>query len=86
MLVSSLMNLKYGYSENIKLIMWQLIFFFMIYQFGKDYSSNFFFKVFTWILSLVWFLANLVSLYWFVIQYGIKIPIKYKYYLVRLGG
>ena len=26
MLVSSLMNLKYGYSENIKLIMWQLIF------------------------------------------------------------
>lgn len=55
MLVSSLMNLKYGYSENIKLIMWQLIFFFMIYQFGKDYSSNFFFKVFTWILSLVWF-------------------------------
>ena len=42
MLVSSLMNLKYGYSENIKLIMWQLIFFFMIYQFGKDYSSNFF--------------------------------------------
>lgn len=85
MLVSSLMNLKYGYSENIKLIMWQLIFFFMIYQFGKDYSSNFFFKVFTWILSLVWFLANLVSLYWFVIQYGIKIPIKYKYYPVRLG-
>lgn len=44
MLVSSLMNLKYGYSENIKLIMWQLIFFFMIYQFGKDYSSNFFSK------------------------------------------
>ncbi|BDP70567.1 hypothetical protein EfmAA94_17400 [Enterococcus faecium] len=44
-----------------------------------------FFKVFTWILSLVWFLANLVSLYWFVIQYGIKIPIKYKYYPVRLG-
>ncbi|HBT4547425.1 TPA: O-antigen ligase family protein, partial [Enterococcus faecium] len=34
---------------------------------------------------LVWFLANLVSLYWFVIQYGIKIPIKYKYYPVRLG-
>ncbi|MEM5666636.1 hypothetical protein AAHH62_01110 [Enterococcus faecium] len=34
---------------------------------------------------MVWFLANLVSLYWFVIQYGIKIPIKYKYYPVRLG-
>lgn len=78
------MNLKYGYSENIKLIMWQLIFFFMIYQFGKDYSSNFFQSIYLdTFIGMV--LANLVSLYWFVIQYGIKIPIKYKYYPVRLG-
>ncbi|MEX1550317.1 O-antigen ligase family protein [Enterococcus sp. C50] len=85
MLISSLMNLKYGYSQNIKLLMWQSIFFFIVYQFGKDYGTNIFFKVFSWLISSVWFFTNSISLYMFVIQYGIKIPIKYKYYPVRLG-
>ncbi|MBO0483002.1 O-antigen ligase family protein [Candidatus Enterococcus courvalinii] len=85
MLISSLMNLEYGYSQNIKLLMWQAIFFFIVYQFGKDYGANFFFKLFGWLISIVWFINNTISLYMFIIQYGVKIPIQYKYYPVRLG-
>ncbi|MBE9888309.1 O-antigen ligase family protein [Enterococcus durans] len=85
MIISSIMNVKYGYSENIKLLMWQIIFFFIVFQFGKDYGKTFFIKIFSIVLSIVWFINNVASLYMFLIQYGIKIPIQYKYYPVRLG-
>lgn len=83
--VSSIFNLKYGLFENIKLLMWQLIIFFIVYQFGKDYGQNKFTDLYSWILRLSWFIANSVSVSMFVIHYAKKIPIKYKYYPVRLG-
>lgn len=83
--VSSIVNLKYGLFENIKLLMWQLIIFFIGYQFGKDYGRNKFIDLYSWILRLSWFIANVISVSMFVIHYAKKIPIKYKYYPVRLG-
>ncbi|WP_413538303.1 O-antigen ligase family protein [Enterococcus malodoratus] len=85
MLISSLVNLKYGILGNIKLLMWQIIFFFLVFQFAKDYGYNRWFKIAEKILVFSWFVIILISLGMFITKYGIKIPIQYKYYPVRIG-
>lgn len=85
MLVSSVANIKYGIFGNIKLLMWQVIFFFLVFQFAKDYGYNRWFKIAEKVLVLSWFAIILISLSMFVTKYGIKIPIQYKYYPVRIG-
>lgn len=84
-LFSSVMNIKYGYFENIKLLMWQSIFFFLVFQFSKDYGFNKYHQYFERVLTVSWFFIIAISLWYFVIQNGIKIPIEYKYYPVRIG-
>lgn len=84
-LISSVINIKYGYFENIKLIMWQSIFFFLVFQFSKDYGFNKYHKYFERALTISWFFIIAISLWYFVVQKGVKIPIEYKYYPVRIG-
>ncbi|BDP87376.1 polymerase [Enterococcus faecium] len=82
---SSLMNLKYGYSENIKLIMWQLISNSLV---AETIRMKFGQKVPAYRQENYWKQTHGLDISRdnrFVIQYGIKIPIKYKYYPVRLG-
>ncbi|MDT2428486.1 O-antigen ligase family protein [Enterococcus avium] len=85
MLISSIVNIKYGIFGNIKLLMWQVIFFFLVFQFAKDYGYNRWFKIAERILVLSWFVIILISLSMFITKYGLKIPIQYKYYPVRIG-
>lgn len=85
MLISSIVNIKYGIFGNVKLLMWQVIFFFLVFQFAKDYGYNRWFKIAEKVLVLSWFVIILISLSMFVTKYGIKIPIQYKYYPVRIG-
>lgn len=85
MLVSSIINIKYGIFGNIKLLMWQVIFFFLVFQFSKDYGYNRWFKIVERVLVFSWFVIIIISLSMFITKYGIKIPIQYKYYPVRIG-
>lgn len=85
MLASSLLNVKYGVFENIKLLMWQAIFFLVIFQFSKDYGYTRYHKVFEQLLFWSWLAVIAVSLGMFVTQFGLKIPIEFKYYPVRIG-
>ncbi|MGX7125212.1 O-antigen ligase family protein [Enterococcus viikkiensis] len=84
-LFSSVINIKYGYFENIKLLMWQSIFFFLVFQFSKDYGFNKYHQYFERVLTVSWFFIIAISLWYFVVQNGIKIPIEFKYYPVRIG-
>lgn len=85
MVLSSVLNVQYGIFGNIKLVMWQVIFFFLVFQFGKDYGYNKWFKIAERVLVLSWFVIITISLSMFITKYGIKIPIQYKYYPVRIG-
>jgi len=86
MCISSLMNMNYGIFENIKMIMWQAIYFLIIFQYGKDYGKkdkmNSYFQL---VLMISWFFSAIVSLGMFIIQYGVKIPMSNRYYPLRMG-
>lgn len=84
-LISSVINIKYGYFENVKLIMWQSIFFFLVFQFSKDYGFNKYHQYFDRLLTISWFFIIIISLWYFIVQKGMKIPIEFKYYPVRIG-
>ncbi|MCU9783400.1 hypothetical protein N4802_12405, partial [Enterococcus faecalis] len=75
MLISSLVNIKYGLAGNLKLIMWQAIYFFVIFQYGKDYGKkDKIFDYFFVILIIFWFFSAIISLWMFFTQFGVKIP------------
>ncbi|MDH5126265.1 O-antigen ligase family protein [Enterococcus faecalis] len=86
MLISSLVNIKYGLAGNLKLIMWQAIYFFVIFQYGKDYGKkDKIFDYFFVILIIFWFFSAIISLWMFFTQFGVKIPMDNRYYPLRMG-
>ena len=68
--ISSLINIKYGYFDNLQSILWQGIIFFIVYNVGKEfYSDKVFFNTIHWVLIISWFLLVMVSIFMFLINF-----------------
>ncbi|WP_407856665.1 O-antigen ligase family protein [Enterococcus hailinensis] len=79
LLVSTIINYRYGVGENAKIIMWSLIQYFVIYQFAYD-NPNFekFFDGISLGFIYSWFVLSLGSIILFFCKFGYE-----KYYDAR---
>ncbi len=62
--LTTFINHTYAFSENIKLIIWQCIFFFSVYEVGRSNDKSVF-KAFEYVLLIVWTALVIVGLYLF---------------------
>ncbi|EOB3455577.1 O-antigen ligase family protein [Enterococcus hirae] len=82
--ISTLLNREYAFTENIKLIIWQCIFFFCVFEVGRENNKKLF-TVFETILLVVWSALVLFSLYLFFARVSFSTPVKSLYYGMRIG-
>ncbi|MEQ7178202.1 O-antigen ligase family protein [Enterococcus thailandicus] len=83
MLISSLVS-GTGLLSNIKIIFWQMLFFFVVYEMSSKKNT----KLFEWfekILVGLWFLLVTISLGMFLVRFSYTMPLDKLYYGVRLG-
>lgn len=84
--ISSILNIKYGISDNVKTIVWTAIQFFVLYgitwKMSKEEIKNEFFRLAN-VLSVLWFCGIAVSLYQFLFQIEYIVP--YQEYKRRQG-
>ena len=72
MIVSSLVNMKYGIFANIKFIIWEALYFFIVYDHGVSSNQKDSEQLLSWIsgiLITVWTLLVVVSLGMFLTQF-----------------
>ncbi|EOH87785.1 hypothetical protein I588_02987 [Enterococcus pallens ATCC BAA-351] len=70
-ILSTVMNRRYGMIPNLKLVVWSAIYYFLAYQFGKDFYKNAsFFKKISLTLICSWFLLVISSLVMFFLNFG----------------
>lgn len=84
--ISSILNMKYGISDNVKTIVWTAIQFFVLYgitwKMSREEIKNEFFRLAD-VLSVIWFCGIAVSLYQFLFQIEYIVP--YQEYKRRQG-
>lgn len=75
--ISSVINIKYGFTNNIKTMVWMCIQMFLIYSLFTKLDSEKGEKIFTIlinIMSIVWFVAVAISIIQFCLQIGYLAP------------
>ena len=82
--ISTVLNHHYAFTENIKLIIWQCIFFFCVFEIGRENNKKLF-TVFESILLVVWSVLVLFFLYLFFARVSFSMPVKSLYYGMRIG-
>lgn len=84
--ISSILNMEYGISDNVKTIVWTAIQFFVLYgitwKMSREEIKNEFFRLAD-VLSVIWFCGIAVSLYQFLFQIEYIVP--YQEYKRRQG-
>lgn len=84
--ISSIVNRRYGITGNIKLLVWQSIYFLVVYEVAQD--NEIFprlIKKFTGLLTSVWFVLALVSLIVFFFQYSYTVHLQTRSRFLRIG-
>lgn len=84
LLITTFINREHGFFENAKLIMWQGIYFFVIFDIGKLKNKKILY-MFEAILVGVWFILVGVSLLMFISKFGYTFQFQKLYYGIRLG-
>ncbi|WP_086444922.1 O-antigen ligase family protein [Candidatus Enterococcus lemimoniae] len=70
-LLSSIVNMKYGLGSNLKLLAWNAILIFNVYEFSKqNVELTFFYSIIERILIVWLFLMSLISIVMYFIQFG----------------
>ena len=82
--LTKFINHTYAFSENIKLIIWQCIFFFSVYEVGRSNDKSVF-KAFEYVLLIVWTALVIVGLYLFFARISFSKPVESLYYGMRIG-
>lgn len=86
--ISSLYNLKYGFANNIKTIIWSCIQMFIFATVDTDLAPETLkkhFKIFTESFCFIWLIFSTISLGEFIVQYNPTWQLKSIAYLVREG-
>lgn len=85
-LLSSIINRSYGITGNIKLLVWQAIYFFVIFEVGQDDQIfSRLIKKFINILLSTWFVLSLISFIMFVCQYSYAVQLENRARFLRIG-
>lgn len=84
MFISLLVNRQYDFLGNIKMLVWQAIYFLLIYQVGLKMDKGFLKKV-QWFMIIALFIMSVVSLIMFLIQYKYAVSIETKTLPLRIG-
>ncbi len=75
--ITSVINMKFGVTDNIKTIVWICIYMFIIYslctRFDSEKSKKLF-KILISILSIVWFVCVIISIVQYCLQIGYLAP------------
>ncbi|MGG5320224.1 O-antigen ligase family protein [Enterococcus sp. DIV2381] len=84
LLISALVNHSYAFSENIKLIIWQCIFFFCVFEVGRKNDKRVF-DAFERVLIFTWTILVVIGLYLFFARVNFSVPVDSLYYGMRIG-
>ena len=84
LVITTLINHSYAFTENIKLIIWQCIFFFCVFEVGRTNNQRIF-KIFEYVLLIVWTVLTSIALYLFFAHVNFSMPVKTLYYGMRIG-
>ncbi len=84
LVATSILNGPSGIVANFKLIIWQLLFFFVVFEIGeKNYKKLF--PLVEKVLVITWFVLIIISLSMFFIQFSYTAPLDKLYYGIRMG-
>ncbi|MFD2306497.1 O-antigen ligase family protein [Enterococcus termitis] len=84
LIVTSVANAPTGLVANVKLIIWEVLFFFVVYEVGKKNPK----ALFSWVekvLVFTWFILLVISLGMFFVQFQYTMPLDKLYYGIRMG-
>ncbi|MGG5324080.1 hypothetical protein IGJ83_000943 [Enterococcus pernyi] len=84
LLITTFVNHSYAFSENIKLIIWQCIFFFCVFEVGRKNDKRVF-DAFERVLIFTWTILVVVGLYLFFARVNFSVPVDSLYYGMRIG-
>lgn len=84
LVITSLVNGPAELASNIKLIIWQVLFFFVVYEIGKKDEKKLY-PLFEKMLVFTWFILVVISLAMFFTQYSFTAPLEKLYYGIRIG-
>lgn len=84
LVITTLVNHSFAFSENIRLIIWQCIFFFCVFEIGRDNNKRVF-DIFESILLVLWTILVIVALYLLFARISFSMPVKSLYYGMRIG-
>ncbi|MGX7203432.1 hypothetical protein BCR22_13760 [Enterococcus plantarum] len=84
MIVSSIVNGPTGLVANFKLIIWEVLFFFVVYELGKKNQKDLF-KLVEKVLVFTWLILVIISLGMFFVQFKYTAPLDKLYYGIRMG-
>ncbi len=84
MFISLIVNRQYDFLGNIKMLIWQAIYFLLIYQIGIKMDKGFLKKV-QWLIIIGIFIISMVSLIMFLVQYKYAVLIDSRNLPLRIG-
>lgn len=84
LIMSSIVNGPTSLMANFKLIIWEVLFFFVVYEIGKKNQENLF-KLVEKVLVVTWFVLVVISLGMFFVQFKYTAPLDKLYYGIRMG-
>ncbi|PZL70281.1 O-antigen ligase domain-containing protein [Enterococcus plantarum] len=84
LIVTSVINRQTGLTANFKLIIWQVLLFFVVYEIGKKNQKKLF-KLVEKILVFTWLVLVIISLGMFFVQFKYTAPLDKLYYGIRMG-
>lgn len=84
LIASSIVNGPTGLMANLKLIIWEVLFFFVVYEIGKKNKKELF-KLVETVLVFTWLILVIISLGMFIVQFKYTAPLDKLYYGIRMG-
>ncbi|MBO0473565.1 O-antigen ligase family protein [Enterococcus ureasiticus] len=84
LIMSSIVNGPTGLMANFKLIIWEVLFFFVVYEIGKKDQKELF-RLVEKVLVVTWLVLVVISLGMFFVQFQYTAPLDKLYYGIRMG-
>lgn len=84
LVITTFVNRSYAFTDNLKLIIWQGMFFFCVFEIGRDNDKRVF-KIFENVLLIIWTILVIIAFYLFFARVSFSTPVESLYYGMRIG-
>lgn len=84
LVITTFVNRSYAFTDNLKLIIWQGMFFFCVFEVGRSNNRQDF-KIFENTLLFIWTILVTIALYLFFARVSFSTPVESLYYGMRIG-